>query len=85
MSEHVFLLTLGLPLGAAVLIFGMKYFSAVVSARARQASDAAYSALAEKAIAAQSANQAALAGMQAELSKATASLAAVEKILKQVE
>jgi hypothetical protein len=85
MNEHVYLLTLGLPLGAAVLIFGMKYFSAAVSARARQASDAAYSALAEKAIAAQTANQAALAGMQAELSKATASLAAVEKILKQVE
>ncbi|MYN09793.1 hypothetical protein [Pseudoduganella aquatica] len=85
MSESIYLLTICLPLGAAVLIFGMKYFSAAFAARARAESDAAYSALAEKAVQAQAAHQATLAAMQAELAKLSGSVASVEKILKQVE
>jgi hypothetical protein len=85
MSTSVYLLTIGLFVGTALLIFGMKYFSAAFQARARIAADAAYRALAEKAVAAEAGNQAALAAMQAELIKVAASLAAVEKILKQVE
>jgi hypothetical protein len=85
MSESIYLLTICLPLGAAVLIFGMKYFSAALAARARADSDAAYSALAEKAVQAQAAHQATLAAMQAELAKLSGSVASVEKILKQVE
>lgn len=85
MSESIYLLTICLPLGAAVLIFGMKYFSAALAARARAESDAAYSALAEKAVQAQAAHQATLAAMQAELAKLSGSVASVEKILKQVE
>lgn len=85
MSESIYLLTICLPLGAAVIIFGMKYFSAAFAARARAESDAAYSALAEKAVQAQAAQQATLAAMQAEVAKLSSSLASVEKILKQVE
>ena len=85
MSEPVYLLSLGLPLLALVLVFGMKYLSAAIAARARLDSDAAYSALAEKTAALQADTQASLAQMQAELSRASATLASVEKILKEVE
>jgi hypothetical protein len=70
--------------GTILFVFGMKYFSAVYAARARLANDTALQSLAEKAVAAQSENQASLTAIQAELAKVTASLAAVEKILKQV-
>jgi len=85
MSTSIYLLTICLPLGAVLLIFGMKYFSAAFQARVRGAGDAAYRALAEQAVAAQEENRAALAAVRSELSKVAASLAAVEKILKQVE
>lgn len=85
MSTSVYFLTIALPLATALLIFGMKYFSAAFQARARIAADTAYRTLAEKAVAAQADNRAALIVMQAELTKLAASLAAVEKILKQVE
>lgn len=85
MSTSIYLLTISLPLGVILLIFGMKYFATAFAARARIAGDAAWRTLAEKAVAAQSENQAALSALQAELAKVAASLAAVEKILKQVE
>jgi hypothetical protein len=64
-----------------LVVFGMKYFSAVFQARARIANDAMYRALAEKAVGAQSD----LAAIRVELTRVAASLAAVEKILQQVE
>jgi hypothetical protein len=85
MKESVYFLTIGLPLVTLVLIFGMKYYSAAVAARARFDNDAAYSALAEKAVAAQVESRTALAAIEADLARVNASLAAVEKILKQVE
>jgi len=85
METSIYLVTIGLFLGTALLIFGMKYFSAAFQARARIAGDTAYRVLAEKAVAAEADNHAALTAMQAELTKVAASLAAVEKILKQVE
>lgn len=85
MSESVYLLTICIPLAVILIIFAMKYFSAAYAARARQAGDSAYKALAERAVAAQAENQAALAIMEAQLAKVAASLATVEKILKQVE
>jgi hypothetical protein len=85
METSIYLLTIGLLLGTVLLIFGMKYFSSAFQARARIASDTAYRTLTEKAVAAQSENRAALLVIQAELAKVAASLAAVEKILKQVE
>jgi hypothetical protein len=74
------------PLFVTILVvFGMKYFSALSQARARMANDALYQALAEKAITAQAENQAALSAIRADLTRFAASLATVEKILQQVE
>jgi uncharacterized membrane protein len=85
METAIYVLTLSLIVGTVLIVFGMKYFSAILAARARLANDDAYRILAEKAVAAQSENQTSLSAVQAELSKVSASLAAVEKILKQVE
>lgn len=64
-----------------LLVFGMKYFSALFQARARIANDAMYRALAERAVGMESE----LSAIRAELSKVASSLAVVEKILQQVE
>ncbi len=85
MATWIYFLTMSLFLGTVLIVFGMKYFSAAFAARARLANDDAYRALAEKALAASSDNQASLTAIQAELAKVSASLAAVEKVLKQVE
>jgi len=85
METWIYFLTIGLFLGTVLIVFGMKYFSAALAARARMANDDAYRALAEKTLAASSDNQASLTAIQAELSRVSASLAAVEKVLKQVE
>jgi hypothetical protein len=85
MSTSVYFLTMAVMFGTIIGIFGMKYGSAAYAARARLANDTAYQALAEKSVTAQAETQASLVTLQAELSKTAASLAAVEKILKQVE
>ena len=76
--ESIFLAAFFFPAVAAVLIFFMKYVSAVLQARVRLGQDEAYRELAAKAAAAQAETAAALAEI---LSR----LAAVERILKQVE
>jgi Na+-transporting methylmalonyl-CoA/oxaloacetate decarboxylase gamma subunit len=85
MSEHIYLLTLGLGLGTILLIFGMRYFSAVQQTKARLANESAYRDIAEKAAAAQAECASALASIQTALADVRARLAAVEKILKDVE
>ncbi len=85
MSESIYLFTIGLPLAVVLIIFAMKYVAAAFAARARATNDELYRALAEKAIAVQSESQAAMAAMQAELARTSASLAAVEKLLREVE
>ena len=85
MSATLYLTTLCLPLGTALLIFGMRYFAAVQQARARLASDEAYRQVAEKAAAAQADTAAALAAIQQALGDVRTRLTAVEKILKDVE
>lgn len=85
MSSPIYLTSLCLFFGTALLIFGMKYASAALAARARATNDAAYHGLAERAVAAQTEAQAALVELRADLGKVSASLAAVEMILKQVE
>jgi 5-bromo-4-chloroindolyl phosphate hydrolysis protein len=67
--------------GTILLVFAMKYFSALWQARARIAQDHAYRDLAEKAVAAQSD----LSAIRSELSQVRSSLATIEKTLKQVE
>lgn len=78
MAEHVYLLTLLLPLATVLIIFGMKYYAAVQQAKARLASDDAYRQVAELAAAAQAETAAALADLKMRL-------AAIEKILREVE
>jgi hypothetical protein len=81
MPEHfetIFLAAFFFPSAAAVLVFFMKYVSAVLQARVRLGQDEAYRELAAKAAAAQSETVAALAEIQSRL-------AVVERILKEVE
>jgi hypothetical protein len=74
------------PLFVTVLVvFGMKYFSAIFQARARMANDALYQALADKAVTAQAENLAALSAIRADLTRFGTSLATVERILQQVD
>jgi hypothetical protein len=65
------------PAAAAVLVFGMKYVSAVAEARVRLAQDGAYHALAAQAAAAQAEMTAALVDIRSRLE-------GIEKILKDV-
>ena len=85
MSEHVYFLTIGLFLGTILLVFGMRYFAIVKQAKARLDSGEAYRQLAEKAAVGQAEAAATLAAIQATLADLKTRLAAVEKILKDVE
>jgi len=69
MSEHIYLLTLGLPLATVLVVFGMKYWSAAHKASAEAASAEAYREL---------------AAMQATLASMNGRLAEVETMLKEV-
>jgi hypothetical protein len=77
-NENIFLAATFFPAAAAVLIFFMKYVSAVLQARVRLAQDEAYRALAASAAAAQAETTTALAAIQTQLT-------AITKILKDVE
>ena len=85
MTEHLYLLTICLPLATVLLVFGMRYFSAIQQARARLANDDAYRQIAEKAATAQAETATALSAIQAALADVRTRLTAVEKILKEVE
>jgi hypothetical protein len=81
MSTAQYLLFISPFVVTILLVFGMKYFSALFQSRARIANDAMYRALAEKFVGMESE----LSAIRAELSKVASSLAVVEKILQQVE
>ena len=88
MSDHIesmFLAAFFFPAAAAVLIFLMKYVSAVLQARVRLGQDEAYRELAIKAIAGQAETLAALAGLSTTIDGIHTRLAVVEKVLKEVE
>lgn len=85
MSEHLYLLSIGLPLATILLVFGMRYFAAIQQAKARLANDEAYRQIAEKAVAGQSENAIVLSSIQATLSDLRTRLTAIEKMLKEVE
>jgi len=70
---------------AIVLVFCVKYIAAAFQASAQKSDDRHFRILAEKVAAVQSETQATMAGIRADLSKIASSLAAVEKILQQVE
>jgi hypothetical protein len=75
---HTFLLLTILALVTILLIFGMKYFPAGRQARA-------YRELAEKGVAVQSASAASLAAVHADFAEVKLKLAAIEKVLREVE
>ena len=85
MSENLYLLTICLPLATILLVFGMRYFSAVQQAKARLASDTAYRQIAAQAASAQADTALALTSIDATLTDLKARLTGVEKILKAVE
>ena len=85
MSEPIYLTSICLPLLTILLVFGMRYLSAVLQARARLANDDAYRLLAEKAAASQAATATALASIDSTLADLKTRLVAVEKVLKEVE
>ena len=85
MSEHLYLISLGLLFGTPLLIFGMKYASAAYQARARALNEDAYRALAAKAVNVQSESAVLLSSIQTDVSEIKTRLVAVEKILKAVE
>jgi hypothetical protein len=84
METTLYLLTISVIPATIAVVFAMKYVSAVLAARARLANDGAYQALAEKSAAGQAETQSSLTAIQADLARLSASLAAVETILKQV-
>ena len=85
MTATIYLLTLSLPLATVLLVFGMKYFSAMQQARARAANDAAYRDLAARGSQSQAETAQALAGIRETLAELDARLGHVERILRQVE
>jgi hypothetical protein len=68
-----------------IAVFGMRAYASVQQAKARLGAEEAYRQIAEKAVAAQAETAAALAGLKTAFADVPARLAAVEKILKQVE
>ena len=85
MSEKIYLLTIGLPLLTVLLVFAMRYGATAFQARARLQGDNAYRAVAEKAVASQSESAAALSLIRTDLVEIKTRLAAVEKVLKEVQ
>jgi chromatin segregation and condensation protein Rec8/ScpA/Scc1 (kleisin family) len=77
-NENVFLAAFFFPAAALVLVFFMKYLSAILQARVRLAQDEAYRDIAAKAAAAQTEIAASLGTIHIQL-------AGIEKILRQVE
>jgi Tfp pilus assembly protein PilO len=85
MSTTVYLTSLCIPFGTILLVFGMRYFALIQQARARLANDDAYRRIAEKAAAAETETATTLSTLQATLADVRARLAAIEKVLKDVE
>ena len=85
MTTTLYLLTLMLPLATILIVFGMRYFAITQQARARLANDEAYRQIAERAVAVQSETATTLSTFQSTLADVRSRLAAVEKILKEVE
>ncbi len=85
MTPTLYLVTICLPLGTILIVFGMRYVSAVQQAKARLANEDAYRQLAARAASAEAETATALTAIQAALSEVRARLTAIEKVLKDVE
>ena len=76
--------SIAVPILAVMVIFAMWFAARAYQARLKMAANGEYQALAESAAAAQAQTAATLAVMKAQLADIAASLATVEKVLKQV-
>ena len=85
MSDNAIFAAFFFPAAAAVVVFFMKYVSAILQARVRLGQDEAYRALAAQAVAAQTQAATSLLSFGTALADIQVRLAAVEKILKDVE
>ena len=84
MPEHLYLLSISLPFATILLVFAMRYVSAVMQARARLAHEDAYRQIAQKSVAAESETAGSLVSIQRALGDFAERLASIEKILKEV-
>jgi hypothetical protein len=75
---------ISLPVLTIMVVFAMRYGMLAFRARMQMAADARYRTLAEETAAAQTEMAASMAGVRAQLTAIAASLASVEKVLKQV-
>jgi hypothetical protein len=85
LMQNVWFAAFFFPCAAAVLVFFMKYVSAVLQARARSGQDEAYRELAARAAGTQAETAAALSSLATVLAEIQSRLVVVEKILKEVE
>jgi uncharacterized protein YfeS len=85
MSDNVIFAVLFFPAVVFVMVFGMKYLSAALQARARHAQDDTYRVLAKQVAQAQADTAAAVTAQGSVLADVQARLARLEKILTQVE
>jgi hypothetical protein len=85
MSASVFYAAFFFPSAAIVLVFFMKYISAVLQARVRLGQDEAYRELATKATNSQAETRAALVSVGTALADIQSRITVIEKILKDVE
>jgi Tfp pilus assembly protein PilO len=84
-TQNIWFAAFFFPCAAAVVVFFMKYVSAVLQARARVRQDEAYRELAARAAGTQAETAAALSALAKVLAEMQSRLAVVEKILKEVE
>ncbi len=84
MDPNIFYAAFFFPAAAAVLVFFMKYVSAILQARVRMAQDEAYREIAAKAAAAQADAAAPKVDSVAALADIHAQLASITRILKDV-
>lgn len=85
MSDHLYLLTLGLFFGTLLLIFALKYLSSILSHRAQIIDRDRYLKLAEEGRAVQDQLTRELAALRAELTGIADRTADIQRVLRQVE
>ncbi|HEY9102350.1 hypothetical protein [Chitinimonas sp.] len=85
MSEGIYLMTLFTLFGTILLVFGMRYYSAVQQAKVLLANEDDYQQLVTKLAGQQADIAQSLASMEATLAELHGRVASVERILKDVE
>ena len=84
MTEHVYFITLGMFFGTILIVFGMRYVSLGMQAKAQLASEQAYRQLAERVATDQTASLSALTRIERTLGELAPRVTAVETMLKEV-